>query len=611
MCGIIGILGKEPVVPSIVEALKRLEYRGYDSAGIATLEAGRRIGLVRAEGKLIELQKKLAETHLLGETGIGHTRWATHGKANETNAHPHATNNVALVHNGIIENFHVLKERLMRDGVVFSTQTDSEVIVHLLDQELKKGHSPSSAVYTTLRSLEGAFALAVIFKGHSDLMIGARRGNPLAIGHGDGEMYLGTDATALAPFTNRITYLEDGDWTIVTRGGAKIYDSTNTMVERPMKNVVVSDSIADKGGYSSFMEKEVREQPMTVLHTFSHYLNFSSSTAVPPVDFAVDWNKLDQLSIVACGTAYLAGRVAQYWFELLAQLDTKVDIASEFRYREPPLSKNGLSLVISQSGETADTLAALRYSKKAGRRVAAIVNNANATMVREADFFLPTLAGQEIGVAATKTLTSQLAALLSLAIAAGRARGVLNAGEEATLVKSCAMVPALISKVLGKAKEIQAIAKHLNGTEHALFLGRGYSDPIAFEGALKLKELSYIHAEGYPAGELKHGPIALVDKNMPVIVIAPRDRWIEKTASNLQEVAARDGRIILLTDIQGRHELGKITGVEKVLTLPDMPEVISPLVYVVALQLLAFYSAEYRGKNVDQPRNLAKSVTVE
>jgi glutamine---fructose-6-phosphate transaminase (isomerizing) len=608
MCGIVGILGTTPVAPLILDALKRLEYRGYDSAGVATLEGGR-LTRRRAEGKLRNLEEKLDRQPLSGRSGIGHTRWATHGAPTESNAHPHATERLALVHNGIIENFRLLKSELADAGVVFSTETDTEVIAHLVTRHLQAGMSPPAAVAAALARLEGAFALAILFDGEEDLMIGARRGSPLAIGHGHGEMFFGSDAIALAPFTDRITYLEDGDWAVVTRAGATVYDAAGNVVERPTVRTLATSLLVDKGNHRHFMAKEIQEQPEVVGHTLAHYLDFATSRAVLPADCEIDFAGLDRLSITACGTAYYAGVVAKYWFERFARLPVDIDIASEFRYREQPLTAKGLSIVVSQSGETADTLASLRYARGEGQKVAAIVNVPTSTIAREADFILPTLAGPEIGVASTKAFTSQLAVLGSLAVAAGRARGVLSADDEERLVHAFSEVPRFMSLALHLEAQIERLARGIARVEHVLYLGRGTSFPIALEGALKLKEISYIHAEGYAAGELKHGPIALIDKNMPVVVIAPYDRVFEKTVSNMQEVAARGGRIILVTDPRGR-DAAAIEAVET-LILPEMPATITPLVYAIPVQLLAYHTAVFMGTDVDQPRNLAKSVTVE
>jgi len=609
MCGIVGILGQTPVAPLLVDALKRLEYRGYDSAGVATLEDGH-LTRRRAEGKLHNLEEKLGRSPLSGKSGIGHTRWATHGAPTERNAHPHATKRVALVHNGIIENFRELKDELIGKGVRFDTDTDTEVVAQLIEKKLDEGLSPRDAVEVVLRRLTGAFSLAFIFEGNEDLMIGARRGAPLAIGHGRDEMFFGSDAIALAPFTDRVTYLDDGDWAVLTRAGATIYDETGSVVERPTVHTVASSLMVDRGNYRHFMAKEIHEQPEVVGHTLAHYLDLGAGqVALPKEAASLDFAALDRLSITACGTASYAGIVGKYWFERLARLSVDNDVASEFRYREPPLTPRGLSIVVSQSGETADTLASLRYAKSQGQQVAAIVNVRESTIAREADFVLPTLAGPEVGVASTKAFTSQLAVLASLAVAAGRARGTLSAEEEAQHVRNLSEVPRLMSEALRLEPQIEALARELSQAKDVLYLGRGTSYAMALEGALKLKEISYIHAEGYAAGELKHGPIALIDENMPVIVIAPHDHTFEKTVSNMQEVAARGGRIILMTDAKGAEAASIPT--MATLILPEMPSGITPLVYSVPIQLLAYHTAVFLGTDVDQPRNLAKSVTVE
>ncbi len=608
MCGIVGILGQTPVAPMLVDALKRLEYRGYDSAGVATLENGH-LARCRAEGKLTNLEARLARAPLSGHSGIGHTRWATHGAPTEVNAHPHATGRLALVHNGIIENFRELRTELEAGGAVFATETDTEVIAHLISRELDAGHPPEEAVTAALKRLRGAFAIAVLFDGQDDLMIGARRGSPLAIGHGHDEMFFGSDAIALAPFTDRITYLEDGDWAVLTRAGAVIHDASGAVVERPVVTTVASGLLVDRGNFRHFMAKEIHEQPEVVGHTLARYLDFSNGRVLMPADWSVDFKSVDRLSITACGTAYYAGLVAKYWFERFARLPVDIDIASEFRYREQPLTPAGLSIVVSQSGETADTLASLRYAKEHGQQVAAIVNVPQSTIAREASFVLPTLAGPEIGVASTKAFTCQLAALAALALAAGKARGHLSDTDEQKLVAALSEVPRFMSETLRLETKIEALARELAHVHHVLYLGRGTSYPLALEGALKLKEISYIHAEGYAAGELKHGPIALIDEEMPVVVIAPFDYIFEKTVSNMQEVAARGGRIILITDAKGR-EAAAIDAVET-LVLPEMPATITPLVYAIPVQLMAYHTAVFLGTDVDQPRNLAKSVTVE
>jgi glutamine---fructose-6-phosphate transaminase (isomerizing) len=608
MCGIVGILGKQPVAGELVDALKRLEYRGYDSAGVATLEHGQ-LARRRAEGKLRALEQRLAKEPLAGLSGIGHTRWATHGKPTEINAHPHATDRVAVVHNGIIENFRELREQLIARGAKFRSETDTEVVAHLVTAELKAGKTPVEAVAAALKRLRGAFALAFLFAGEDDLMIGARKGSPLAIGYGRGEMYLGSDAIALAPFTDTVSYLEDGDWAVLTRKGAVIHDAQGRVVERPIVKSTASAMLVDKGNHKHFMAKEIHEQPEVVGHTLAHYVDMVSERVVLPGKLPFDWTKLKRLSISACGTAFYAGLVAKYWFERFAKLPVEIDIASEFRYREAPLEDGDLAIFISQSGETADTLASLRYAREHKQHVLSVVNVPTSTIARESDVVMPTLAGPEIGVASTKAFTCQLAALACLAIAAGRARGFLAAQDEQKLVHALIETPRLMTAALALEPQIEKLALDLAKVHHVLYLGRGTSFPIALEGALKLKEISYIHAEGYAAGELKHGPIALIDETMPVIVIAPFDRVFEKTVSNMQEVAARGGRIILVTDPQGTREATVESLVT--LTLPEMAATVTPLVYAVPVQLIAYHTAVALGTDVDQPRNLAKSVTVE
>ncbi len=611
MCGIVGILGNEPVAGELVDALKRLEYRGYDSAGVATIEQGR-LERRRAKGKLRALETRLAEAPLAGHSGIGHTRWATHGKPTELNAHPHATDRVAVVHNGIIENFRELREKLGRNGCTFHSDTDTEVVAHLVTEEMKAGKKPAEAVAAALKQLRGAFALAFLFAGEDDLMIGARKGSPLAIGYGQGkkpEMYLGSDAIALAPFTDTVSYLEDGDWVVITRKSAVIRDAQDRIVQRPIIKSTASAMLVDKGNHKHFMAKEIHEQPEVVGHTLAHYIDMVSEQVVLPEALPFDWKNLKRLSISACGTAFYAGLVAKYWFERFAKLPVEIDIASEFRYRDPPLEAGDLAIFISQSGETADTLATLRYAKEQKQHVLSVVNVPTSTIARESDVVMPTLGGPEIGVASTKAFTCQLAVLACLAIAAGRARGELSAADEQKLVHALIETPRLMTQALALEPQIEKLALDLSKARDVLYLGRGTSFPIALEGALKLKEISYIHAEGYAAGELKHGPIALIDETMPVIVIAPYDRVFEKTVSNMQEVAARGGRIILVTDPQGTKEATVESTVT--LTLPDMAATVTPLVYALPVQLIAYHTAVALGTDVDQPRNLAKSVTVE
>ena len=608
MCGIVGILGTEPVAGHLVDALKRLEYRGYDSAGIATLDHGT-LGRRRAEGKLKALESRLDKEPLGGLIGIGHTRWATHGRPTESNAHPHATDKVAVVHNGIIENFRELRESLIKDGARFASETDTEVVAHLVTREMKSGKTPVEAVAAALKQLRGAFALAFLFTGEDDLMIGARKGSPLAVGYGDGEMFLGSDAIALAPFTETVSYLDEGDWVVLTRKGAQVYDAHDKPVERPIIKSAASAMLVDKGNHKHFMAKEIHEQPEVVGHTLAHYIDMVHEQVRLPGELPFDWKKLKRLSISACGTAFYAGLVAKYWFERFAKLPVEIDIASEFRYREAPLEAGDLMIVISQSGETADTLATLRYAKEHKQHVLAVVNVPTSTIARESDIVMATLAGPEIGVASTKAFTCQLAVLACLAIAAGCARGELKREDEQKLVHALIEVPRLMAQALKIEPKIEALAHELAKSHDVLYLGRGTSFPIALEGALKLKEISYIHAEGYAAGELKHGPIALIDETMPVIVIAPHDRVFEKTVSNMQEVAARGGRIVLVTDAKGSEEA--MVDSAHTLVLPDMAATVTPLVYALPVQLMAYHTAAAIGTDVDQPRNLAKSVTVE
>jgi glucosamine--fructose-6-phosphate aminotransferase (isomerizing) len=608
MCGIVGILGIGPVADQLVDSLKRLEYRGYDSAGVATLE-GANIERRRAEGKLKNLEARLKASPLGGHVGIGHTRWATHGKPTENNAHPHATARVGVVHNGIIENFRELREALQEKGTVFTTETDTEIVLHLVDDYLGQGFKPVEAVKAALSQLRGAFALGFIFAGEEDLLIGARNGPPLAIGYGEGEMYLGSDAIALGPFTDTISYLEDGDWVVLTHGSATIYDKNNAVVHRDALKHSAATSLVDKANYRHFMAKEIHEQPEVVGHTLARYLDLATERVALPTKLPFDFREIERISITACGTASYAGYVAKYWFERLARLPVEVDVASEFRYREAPMRKGDLAIFISQSGETADTLAALRYAKEQGQHTLSVVNVPTSTIARESETVLPTLAGPEIGVASTKAFTCQLMVLAAMAVAAGKARGELSDADEAKLVRGLAEIPRLMTAALRCEPQIEKLARDIAKCQDVLYLGRGTSYPLALEGALKLKEISYIHAEGYAAGELKHGPIALIDENMPVVVIAPYDRVFEKTVSNMQEVAARGGNIILMTDAKGAGE----ATIESLVTIvmPDMAATFTPMVYAIPVQLLAYHTAVVMGTDVDQPRNLAKSVTVE
>ena len=607
MCGIIGILGDKPVVPLLLEALKRLEYRGYDSAGIATLVNGG-IDRRRAQGKLENLEARLQREPLCGTVGIGHTRWATHGRPNEANAHPHANERVAVVHNGIIENFRPLRAEMEKAGRRFETETDTEAVAHLLAHYLDHQMAPEEAVMATLARLEGAFALAIIFAGRHDFIIGARRGSPLAVGYGEDGMFLGSDALALAPLTSRICYLEEGDWTVLVEGTAKIFDAGNRPVERPVSETRLSGARIGKGSYRHFMQKEIFEQPTVIGDTLHRYLNpLTREVSLPNLGF--DLAALPRLTISACGTAFYAGLVGKYWLESLARLPVEIDVASEFRYREAPLPEGGAALFISQSGETIDTLAALRYAKSQGQHILSIVNQPESAIAREADTVLPTLAGPEIAVASTKAFTTQLTVLACLAIRLAHRRGLIERAQRVALSNALTELPTLAAEVLQHDQAVAAIAREVAEAREVLYLGRGSMYPLALEGALKLKEISYIHADGYAAGEMKHGPIALIDDGMPIIVCAPSGPLFEKTAGNVQEAAARGGRVILLTDAAGRAELGE--GAAHVIELPTVDPFVAPILYALPIQLLAYHTAVIKGTDVDQPRNLAKSVTVE
>ncbi len=606
MCGIIGILGKEPAAPRLVASLRRLEYRGYDSAGVATLENGVLVRC-RAEGKLAALEKRIEATPLSGRAGIGHTRWATHGKPVERNAHPHATSRVAVVHNGIIENFRELRDELEREGVAFESDTDTESVAQLLDRELRTGAGPVDAMKAVLPRLQGAFALAILFSGREDLMIGARRGSPLAIGYGDGEIFLGSDAMALAPFTSKVTFLDEGDWAVLSRSGAVIFDEKGAQVSRPVVRTAASALLIDKGNHRHFMAKEIHEQPEVISRTLAHYVSFASDTIELPGE-ALPFERLSRLTICACGTAFYAALTAKYWFEQFAKLPVEVDIGSEFRYREAPLPKDGLAVFVSQSGETADTLASLRYCKERGQTIAAVVNVPESTIAREAGTIFPTLAGPEIGVASTKAFTCQLTVLACMAIAAGRKRGVLSAEQERELVRALVHVPRQIADVLRREAEFDALGHALSKAPLVLYLGRGALYPLALEGALKLKEISYLHAEGFAAGELKHGPIALIDESVPVIAMAPKNSLYDKMVSNMQEVAARGGQLIVFSDAT---EAASSVKAHLHFGLPAAHPLVLPILYAVPIQLIAYHTAVEMGTDVDQPRNLAKSVTVE
>ncbi|GGD99800.1 glutamine--fructose-6-phosphate aminotransferase [isomerizing] [Polymorphobacter glacialis] len=607
MCGIIGILSANPVTGRLVEGLRRLEYRGYDSSGIATIHRGH-IERRRAAGKLDNLLAVLAADPLPGTSGIAHTRWATHGAPTTDNAHPHATEAVALVHNGIIENFKPLRAEVLAAGRTLTSDTDSEVVAHLITMALAAGASPDDAVSSTLKRLNGAFSFAIIFREHPDLMYGARRGSPLVLGYGDGEMFLGSDALGLAPFTNRIAYLEEGDWVRMTRDSAQVFDENDAPVARQVITSSASAAVIEKGNHRHFMEKEIYEQPIVVAQTLGAYVDpLAETISLPPLPF--DLAGVKRVQIVACGTALLAGQVATYWLESLARIPVQIENASEFRYRDPVYEPGGLALFISQSGETADTLAALRHAKAGGQHIAAVVNVASSTMAREADLLLPTHAGPEIGVASTKAFTCQLAVLAAFAIALGKAKGRVTPVEEARLVHLLTEIPAAMNEALKTEESIHALALPLSKARDILYIGRGPDYPMALEGALKLKEISYIHAEGYAAGELKHGPIALIDENVPVIVIAPSGPRFEKTVSNMQEVMARGGLVYLLSDAAGLAEHG--AGTAATIEMPSVDPFISPLITAIPVQLLAYHVALAKGTDVDQPRNLAKSVTVE
>jgi glucosamine--fructose-6-phosphate aminotransferase (isomerizing) len=607
MCGIVGILGQGAVAPRLLEALKRLEYRGYDSAGVATLE-GEKLTRVRAEGKLKNLEAKLAAQPLSGEIGIGHTRWATHGKPTEGNAHPHASDRLAVVHNGIIENFKSLREELSAKGHRFATETDSEVAAFLVTDEMAAGRAPAEAVHAALRRMRGAFALVYLFRGESNLLIGARQGAPLAVGYGEAEMYLGSDALALAPFTDRVAYLEEGDWVVVTREGADFRDMTGAAAKRRIVRSPAGGLLAEKGNYRHFMAKEIHEQPEVVGHTIAHYVDMGAQR-LKAFPWPVDPTTLSRVSIVACGTAYMAGMIGKYWIERFARLPVEVDVASEYRYREPPVDRGGLTIFVSQSGETADTLASLRYASENGSKTLAVVNVPTSSIARLADAAAPTLAGPEIGVASTKAFTCQLAAMAALALGLAKARGTLGETEEGALIGELIATPGLLAEALKLEPLVEKIAHKLAQARDVLYLGRGACYPLAMEGALKLKELSYIHAEGYAAGELKHGPIALIDEAMPVIVLAPRDAVFEKTVSNMQEVSARGGRLVLIGERHAADDAA--AALESFLAMPDMGAAFAPIVYAAPVQMLAYHTAVIMGKDADQPRNLAKSVTVE
>lgn len=607
MCGIVGILGNNEAAPILVDGLKRLEYRGYDSAGIATVHDGK-LERRRAVGKLVNLSNKLVHEPIRGKVGIGHTRWATHGAPNVENAHPHQAGDVAVVHNGIIENYRELREELAGANASFETDTDTEMVVKLCEKLLKQGLEPVEAARQTVARLDGAYALCFLFDGHEDLLVAARKGSPLAIGHGEDEMFVGSDALALAAMTNKVTYLEEGDFAVLSRTSLEITDAAGSLTTRKMREISHGATSADKGHFKHYMAKEIAEQPNVLAEAVKHYTHPNGKEILlPAVD--LDFTKIEKLTMVACGTAYLACHVAKYWFEQIARLPVELDIASEFRYREPPLSYNSFAFFVSQSGETADTLAALRYCSQTVNKTVAIVNAPESSISREADVSLPILAGVEIGVASTKAFTCQLTVLAALAIKAARERGKLDPGGEAELVAVFNALPGVVNMALAQETAIKKTCSELVNSRDALFLGRGSMFPLALEGALKLKEISYIHAEGYASGELKHGPIALVDENMPVVVMAPSDELFDKTVSNMQEVMARGGKIIFVTDAKGARKLGDDPW--KTIVMPDLHPILAPIVYAVPAQLLAYHTAVLKGTDVDQPRNLAKSVTVE
>jgi len=607
MCGIIGVLGNHEAAPLLVEALKRLEYRGYDSAGIATVENGK-LDRRRAVGKLVNLSDLLVHNPLAGKIGIGHTRWATHGAPTVENAHPHRAGPVAVVHNGIIENFRELRVEMAAKGIAFQTETDTETIALLAHDYMEQGLSPHEAADKTIARLDGAFALCFLFDAHDDLLIATRKGSPLAIGHGDGEMFVGSDAIALAPMTNRITYLEEGDLAIITRAGAEIRDHDGKQVHREIETINIDSTMVEKAGHKHFMAKEIAEQPTVLGEAIKHYISADGNSITLP-EKGIDFTKYDRIVMVACGTAYLACLTAKYWFEQVARMPVEVDVASEFRYREPPIEPRTLVLFVSQSGETADTLAALRYCKGKADMIVSVINAAQSSIARESDLALPILAGTEIGVASTKAFTCQLCVMACLMLSAAHTRGKMTTGDLAKNLANLRRLPGLLSQAIDNSPEIELISRKLSEAQDVLFLGRGALFPLALEGALKLKEISYIHAEGYASGELKHGPIALIDEMMPVVVMAPRDALFEKTVSNMQEVMARGGKVLLISDNQGIKEAG--SGTWETITMPKVDALFAPILYAIPAQMLAYYTAIAKGTDVDQPRNLAKSVTVE
>ncbi|WP_273498453.1 glutamine--fructose-6-phosphate transaminase (isomerizing) [Lentibacter algarum] len=607
MCGIVGVLGEHEAAPLLVESLKRLEYRGYDSAGIATVDKGR-LGRRRAVGKLVNLSDRLVHQPLTGKAGIGHTRWATHGAPNENNAHPHSTRQVAVVHNGIIENYRELREELAAKGIGYETDTDTETVALLTQAYLDEGQSPREAALSTVSRLTGAYALCFLFEGEEDLLIAARQGSPLAIGYGSGEMFVGSDAIALAPLTDQITYLEEGDFAFVTRTQVEILDAARRPANREIKTVEIETGQIDKGGYKHFMSKEIAEQPRVLTEVIGYYLS-DDATRINLPENGFDFKTIDRLTMVACGTAFYACLTAKYWFEQIAGMPVEVDIASEFRYREPPITERTAALFVSQSGETADTLAALRYCEGKADSILSVVNVPTSSIARESNLALPIMAGPEIGVASTKAFTCQLTVLYLMALKAAHDKGRLSDTELADRLSELRSLPSAVNAALALDKSLAHAGLKLSEAQDVLFLGRGLMYPLALEGALKLKEISYIHAEAYASGELKHGPIALIDKSMPVVVKAPRDALFEKTVSNMQEVMARDGKVILITDAAGAAEAGDEAWIT--IVMPTAPAALTPILYAIPAQLLAYHTAVAKGTDVDQPRNLAKSVTVE
>ncbi|MEP4194983.1 MAG: glutamine--fructose-6-phosphate transaminase (isomerizing) [Aliishimia sp.] len=606
MCGIVGVLGDHEAAPILVEALKRLEYRGYDSAGIATVNNGK-LDRRRAVGKLVNLNDALVHNPLAGRAGIGHTRWATHGGPSVANAHPHQAGKVAVVHNGIIENFRELREGLAEEGYDFETETDTETVALLTKMHMDQGDAPVQAAFKTLEKLDGAFALAFLFDGEEDLIVAARKGSPLAIGHGDGEMFVGSDAIALAPMTDRITYLEEGDRAIVTRQGVEIRDAHGKQMTRDMRTIQIDATRVDKAGHKHFMSKEIAEQPAAIASAIQHYIHADDTIELPGA--GIDFTKVERITMVACGTAYLACLTAKYWFEQLARIPVEVDIASEYRYREPPIPNGTLAIFASQSGETADTLAALRYCQGKADQIVSVVNVPESSIARESDLVLPIYAGPEIGVASTKAFTCKLTVMLSMALKAAKDRGTLSDADLSDNIAALRAIPSAINIALSADDTIKRAARRLSEARDVLFLGRGLMYPLAHEGALKLKEISYIHAEAYASGELKHGPIALIDKSVPVVVLAPRDTLFDKTVSNMHEVMARKGKVVLISDADGLAEAG--SDVWSWIEMPQVPDVVTPILYAIPGQLLAYHTAVAKGTDVDQPRNLAKSVTVE